>query len=140
MNEEWYCPSCLLGTGNDYGFDVGEEHSIHSFQARARAFKHEYFKLHRPTIPPAVDTETAEDFGDILIGEAQVEKEFWRLVENEYETVEVEYGADVHSITHGRYVRFHNSPVLLLMGCLKCRSDAGDAPHQSVVCESVEPQ
>lgn len=102
MNEEWYCPSCLLGTGNDYGFDVGEEHSIHSFQERARAFKHEYFKLHHPTNPVAVDKETSEDFGDIQIGEAQVEKEFWRLVENEYETVEVEYGADVHSITHGR--------------------------------------
>ena len=31
-----------------------------------------------------------------------VEKEFWRLVQSQNETVEVEYGADVHSTTHGR--------------------------------------
>lgn len=46
--------------------------------------------------------ETSEEFGDIKVSEADVEKEFWRLVEDEYETVEVEYGADIHSITHGR--------------------------------------
>ncbi|KAJ9120143.1 hypothetical protein QFC22_003042 [Naganishia vaughanmartiniae] len=102
VNEEWYCSSCLLGTGNDYGFDVGQEHSIHTFQERARAFKHEYFKSHRPKIVRPPNLETCEDFGDIKIDEAEVETEFWRLVENEYETVEVEYGADVHSITHGR--------------------------------------
>jgi histone demethylase JARID1 len=102
VNEEWYCPTCLLGTGNDYGFDVGQEHSIHTFQERARAFKHEYFKSHRPKFVRPPNLETCEDFGDIKIDEAEVETEFWRLVENEYETVEVEYGADVHSITHGR--------------------------------------
>ncbi|KAJ9103926.1 hypothetical protein QFC21_002389 [Naganishia friedmannii] len=101
VNEEWYCPTCLLGTGNDYGFDVGQEHSIHTFQERARAFKHEYFKSHRPKIVRPPNLETCEDFGDIKIDETEVETEFWRLVENEYETVEVEYGADVHSITHG---------------------------------------
>jgi histone demethylase JARID1 len=102
MNEEWFCPSCLFGTGNDYGFDVGEDHSLHSFQERARAFKHEYFRTHRPSGPQTVDDATSEDFGDIQISEAEVETEFWRLVETEYETVEVEYGADIHSITHGR--------------------------------------
>ena len=102
MQEEWICPSCLLGTGNDYGFDVGEDHSLHSFQERARAFKHEYFKTHPPLDPQDMDDGTCEDLGDIKISEAEVEKEFWRLVENEYETVEVEYGADIHSITHGR--------------------------------------
>jgi histone demethylase JARID1 len=102
MNEEWFCPSCLLGTGNDYGFDVGQDHSLHSFQERALAFKHEYFKTHSPTTPQHMHDETSEEFGDIKVSEAEVEKEFWRLVEDEYETVEVEYGADIHSITHGR--------------------------------------
>jgi hypothetical protein len=32
-----------------------------------------------------------------------VEREFWRLVENAFETAEVEYGADLHSSQHGRY-------------------------------------
>jgi histone demethylase JARID1 len=31
-----------------------------------------------------------------------LESEFWRLVNTQDETVEVEYGADVHSTTHGR--------------------------------------
>ena len=35
------------------------------------------------------------------ITEDDIEHEFWRLVENITETVEVEYGADVHSTTHG---------------------------------------
>jgi histone demethylase JARID1 len=35
-----------------------------------------------------------------------VEREFWRLVQSSHETVEVEYGADVHSTTHGRLALF----------------------------------
>lgn len=33
--------------------------------------------------------------------EDDVEREFWRLVESLTETIEVEYGADIHSTTHG---------------------------------------
>ncbi len=36
-----------------------------------------------------------------LVTEDDVEREFWRLVESLLETVEVEYGADIHSTTHG---------------------------------------
>lgn len=35
------------------------------------------------------------------VTEDDTEREFWRLVENLVETVEVEYGADIHSTTHG---------------------------------------
>lgn len=35
------------------------------------------------------------------VTEDDVEREFWRLVENITEMVEVEYGADIHSTTHG---------------------------------------
>ncbi|CAE6415617.1 unnamed protein product, partial [Rhizoctonia solani] len=35
------------------------------------------------------------------VSEDDVEREFWRLVQSSHETVEVEYGADVHSTTHG---------------------------------------
>ena len=41
-------------------------------------------------------------FGDVEVSETDVEREFWRLVQSPNETVEVEYGADVHSTTHGR--------------------------------------
>ena len=40
---------------------------------------------------------------DLVVSEDDVEKEFWRLVSSQKETVEVEYGADVHSTTHGRW-------------------------------------
>ena len=40
-------------------------------------------------------------YGPKAITEDDVEKEFWRLVSNLTETVEVEYGADIHSTTHG---------------------------------------
>jgi histone demethylase JARID1 len=35
------------------------------------------------------------------VSEDDIEREFWRLVQSITETVEVEYGADVHSTTHG---------------------------------------
>ena len=37
-----------------------------------------------------------------IVSEDDVETEFWRLTESPYDTVEIEYGADVHSTTHGR--------------------------------------
>jgi len=45
---------------------------------------------------------TANMFGDVYVTEYDVEREFWRLVQSPHETVEIEYGADVHSTTHGR--------------------------------------
>jgi histone demethylase JARID1 len=44
----------------------------------------------------------ARTFGRTFVSEDDVEREFWRLAESTSETVEVEYGADVHSTTHGR--------------------------------------
>jgi histone demethylase JARID1 len=97
-HEQWYCTACLFGTGNDYGFDEGEEHSIHSFQLRDKAFREAWFETH----PPA--SASPMEWGPSVITENDVETEFWRLVESQHETVEVEYGADVHSTTHGRSV------------------------------------
>lgn len=39
--------------------------------------------------------------GKKAVTEDDVEREFWRLVESPSEEVEVEYGADIHSTTHG---------------------------------------
>lgn len=50
----------------------------------------------------ALDNDTVTHIGNVAISENDVEKEFWRLVQSPEETVEVEYGADVHSTTHGR--------------------------------------
>ncbi|ATY62805.1 PHD transcription factor (Rum1) [Cordyceps militaris] len=89
---EWNCPRCLVGDGQ-FGFEEGGLYSLKQFQQKANDFKQGYFekkmpfdstlKCHRPV--------TEED----------VENEFWRLVADLEETVEVEYGADIHCTTHG---------------------------------------
>lgn len=94
-HEQWYCTACLFGTGNDYGFDEGEEHSLASFAARNNAF-HEAFASSHP------DFLAYPDPNNPVVMENTTEEEFWKLVESQHETVEVEYGADVHSTTHGR--------------------------------------
>ncbi|KAI9149501.1 Lid2 complex component lid2 [Paramyrothecium foliicola] len=89
---EWNCPRCLVGDGQ-FGFEEGGLYSLKQFQQKANDFKQGFFEkkmpfdskfnCHRPV--------TEED----------VETEFWRLVADLEETVEVEYGADIHCTTHG---------------------------------------
>ena len=91
-SHEWHCPRCLVGTG-EYGFEEGGIYSLRQFQEKAHNFKESYF---RPKMPfdPVLNCKRP-------VTEDDVEREFWRLVESLTETVEVEYGADIHSTTHG---------------------------------------
>ena len=98
---QWFCDTCVVGTGGDFGFDEGEEHSLSSFQARDKAFRQMWFTSHPPPLP-SPDDPTVTTVGNIRVSEYDNEREFWRLVQSPYETVEIEYGADVHSTTHGR--------------------------------------
>ncbi|WOO79188.1 Lysine-specific demethylase 5A [Vanrija pseudolonga] len=98
-NDEWFCTACLLGTGDDYGFDEGEDHSLPTFQARDAAFTEAWFN--RFAQNHSTPGRFSRQVGNISVSEADVEREFWRLVESQDDTVEVEYGADVHSTTHG---------------------------------------
>jgi histone demethylase JARID1 len=104
--ENWFCYNCLSQTGGDFGFDEGEEHSLSSFQARDLEFRRLWFESH----PPHQDrSEDLPDYmhnrvGNVVYSEYDVEEEFWRLVQSPHETVEIEYGADIHSTTHGRCV------------------------------------
>jgi len=106
--DEWYCPSCLLSTGHDYGFDEGEEHTFWSFQERANAFKTDWFVKHPPTADNSHLKQRrcngeiiTEKINGNLVTEGDIEEQFWQLVESQYMSVEVEYGADIHSTTHG---------------------------------------
>lgn len=103
--DQWFCYTCISGTGGDFGFDEGEEHSLSSFQARDIEFRRLWFNSHPPdpSVSDAAVDPTANRIGNMTVSEHDVEKEFWRLVQSPHETVEVEYGADVHSTTHGRY-------------------------------------
>ncbi|CAE7185093.1 unnamed protein product [Rhizoctonia solani] len=94
----WFCHTCMFGN-NDYGFDEGEEHSLTSFQQRDLQFRKSWFESH----PPSGEDPSRVPIGNsnVKVSEDDVEREFWRLVQSSHETVEVEYGADVHSTTHG---------------------------------------
>lgn len=104
--EQWFCFTCLSGTGGDFGFDEGEEHSLSSFQARDKQFRRLWFETHPPPaeLLPEEGDIMNNRIGNVTVSEYDVEEEFWRLVQSPHETVEIEYGADVHSTTHGRYV------------------------------------
>ncbi|CAK5275278.1 unnamed protein product [Mycena citricolor] len=102
--EQWFCYTCLAGTGGDYGFDEGDEHSLSSFHARDNEFRRVWFESHPPMRDPdalEIDDPTSSRIGNVTVSEYDLEMEFWRLVDTQEETVEVEYGADVHSTTHG---------------------------------------
>ena len=102
---EWYCHMCFFDSTGDFGFDEGEEHSLSSFQARDLEFRRRWWAAHPPNhkSPPDLNDPTVTCLGNTVVTEYDVENEFWRLVQSPDETVEVEYGADVHSTTHGRY-------------------------------------
>ncbi|CAK1365813.1 unnamed protein product [Cercospora beticola] len=90
---EWHCPRCLVGT-NEYGFDEGDVYSLSGFQRKANEFKMHHFN----TIPRQFSPFNEHKHH---LEEDDIEREFWRLVEDISDTTEVEYGADIHSTTHG---------------------------------------
>ncbi|KAL1916576.1 uncharacterized protein VTP21DRAFT_5767 [Calcarisporiella thermophila] len=87
---DWYCANCVVQTDEDFGFEEGNEYTLAAFQKKADDFKREWFAARRKGA-----------LKDRPLTEAEVEKEFWRLVENPHEHCEVEYGADLHSSHHG---------------------------------------
>ncbi|KAG6289044.1 hypothetical protein E4U09_005221 [Claviceps aff. purpurea] len=89
---EWNCPRCLVGDGQ-FGFEEGGLYSLKQFQQKANDFKQGYFEKKMP-FDHALNCHRP-------VTEEDVETEFWRLVADLVETVEVEYGADIHCTTHG---------------------------------------
>jgi histone demethylase JARID1 len=82
-----------VGT-NEYGFEEGDVYSLAGFQKRASEFKYHHFSNIPRQFSPFSETKNT-------LEEEDVEREFWRLVEDLTDTTEVEYGADIHSTTHG---------------------------------------
>lgn len=90
---DWYCTDCLKASGNNFGFEDGKERSLTEFQRRGNRLKERYFRR--------MDEFEDDEEGRLILSELDVEREYWRLVENPFEGVEVEYGADLHSSHHG---------------------------------------
>jgi histone demethylase JARID1 len=91
-DHDWHCPRCLVGDGQ-FGFEEGGIYSLKQFQEKAADFKEGYFQNKMP-FDPVLNCPRP-------VTEDDIEREFWRLVASLEETVEVEYGADIHSTTHG---------------------------------------
>ncbi|KAF3771344.1 hypothetical protein M406DRAFT_272779 [Cryphonectria parasitica EP155] len=89
---DWNCPRCLVGDGQ-FGFEEGGLYSLRQFQEKAADFKQGYFEK-KMSFDAALGCNKP-------ITEDTVEREFWRLVTDVDEEVQVEYGADIHCTTHG---------------------------------------
>lgn len=105
---QFFCDTCLLMNGADFGFEEGEDHSLHSFRRRADAFKSQWLREHpmpnekgkgRESYPGRADSN--DKLSEQVAIEDHFEREFWRLVESPHESVEIEYGADVNSTADG---------------------------------------
>lgn len=110
---QFYCDTCLLMNGADYGFEEGEEHSLHSFRKRADAFKKKWLLAHpSPSLDKGKGREEQNgmdgptEMEEAVAMEDHFEREFWRCVESQHESVEVEYGADVNYTKEGGFVNF----------------------------------
>lgn len=105
---DWICDGCIISTGADYGFETGREYTLEMYRTKADEFKRRWIKRHGLDSTPEVkDSEmtgkpNASDFLEELTMEDRLEREFWRLTESQTETVEIEYGADLHSSKYGR--------------------------------------
>jgi hypothetical protein len=115
------------------------DHSLSSFQARANAFREAWFNGRRQAshLDYDGDTPMSNAHDSVEVSEDDVEREFWRLVESPTESVEIEYGADVHSTTHGRYVSQFlisllqfDSLCVKITRTLQCNAHDGDTSSQ----------
>ncbi|XP_013066570.2 lysine-specific demethylase 5A-like isoform X1 [Biomphalaria glabrata] len=106
---DWRCPTCVKQMTmfllvqacskplEPYGFDQSKrDYTLQSFGEMADHFKASYFKM------PVHKVTTA-----------QVEKEFWRLVNSFEENVMVQYGADIHAMEMGSGFPTKNTEDLL---------------------------
>ncbi|KAK7749653.1 hypothetical protein SLS53_000231 [Cytospora paraplurivora] len=91
-SSEWNCPRCLVGDGQ-FGFEDGGLYSLRQFQEKAADFKQGYFEKRMP-VDPVLGYHRP-------VTEDDIEREFWQLVTDVDEEVQVEYGADIHCTTHG---------------------------------------
>jgi hypothetical protein len=157
---QFFCDTCLMLNGSDYGFEEGQDHSLHSFRRRADAFKRKWLNDHpmplnkgkgRETFSASevpMDTDQQVDVvAEQIAIEDHFEREFWRLVESQHETVEIEYGADVNSTKDGGCVLFLFVSLFagsrltpFLPRASQRLAEPGDPSFRSLLPRRVEPQ
>jgi hypothetical protein len=80
---EWLCPHCISTATDELAFQEGSEFSVEEFQKWDRNFRDSHF--------------LGKGTGSEKLKWWEVENEFWDIVENSDEPVEVHYGADLDS-------------------------------------------
>eukprot|EP00127_Corallochytrium_limacisporum_P000488 Clim_evm17s14 gene=Clim_evmTU17s14 len=91
---DWFCPGCIKKdfskTPVAYGFEPGTKYTIRDFQVHADKQKKEILALFGVPRNEALDI-SCED----------MEKVFWKAVQDDTYDVTVEYGADIHCSLYG---------------------------------------
>lgn len=78
-----------------FGFEPGPEVTLHAFQEYADDFKTQYFRKSDTTSDPGGMTNMTLDQWEPSV--ADIEGEYWRMVERPTEEIEVLYGADLET-------------------------------------------
>jgi histone demethylase JARID1 len=88
---DWVCPHCLAQDSDAYCFKEGQVCSLDEFQALAEEFRDEYQE--------SLASKLGKDISQLTW--MDLEREFWRIVEEAEEPVEVLYGADLDTGIYG---------------------------------------
>ncbi|KAK7269048.1 hypothetical protein RIF29_21763 [Crotalaria pallida] len=114
------------GTGNvgfceaeTFGFEPGPEFTLETFQRYSDDFKTKYFRKYENVSHSGANTTISNGTSEATV--ENIEGEYWRMVENPTEEIEVLYGADletgvfgsgfpskpsdVYSASHGQYIK-----------------------------------
>lgn len=75
----WYCMRCVNNKKDNFGFGTGDEHTFSSFARFAESFKKKWFGNDKLS----------------SLRPADIEKEFWNIVENAPRQAAVLYGSDI---------------------------------------------
>ncbi|CAN1765985.1 Putative lysine-specific demethylase JMJ16, partial [Linum perenne] len=78
--------AAVVGLAETFGFDPGPEFDLSTFQKYADDFKAQFFRKDEDVCEPSVEN---------------IEGEYWRIVENATEEIEVLYGADLETGVFG---------------------------------------
>ncbi|KZV32980.1 hypothetical protein F511_01491 [Dorcoceras hygrometricum] len=90
-------PSNCIAVGSD--FEPGPEHTLQSFKKYADDFKAQYFCKNDKVTDSDVNINGGRIYQGPLI--ARLEGEYWRIIENPTEEIEVLYGTNLESRTLG---------------------------------------
>ncbi|XP_059626030.1 putative lysine-specific demethylase JMJ16 isoform X2 [Cornus florida] len=83
-----------------FEFEPGPEFTLETFKKYADDFKMQYFRNKDEVVDPDVNSSVSQELQEPSV--ENIEGEYWRIVENPSEEIEVLYGADLETRVFGR--------------------------------------